>query len=253
MQSSALRVGDRIVMWQAQVFTLFPEMFPGSLGHSIAGKALSKGLWQIDAINIRDFATDKHKTVDDTSYGGGTGMVMRADVVHAALNKRWNKTHKLIYVSPRGTPLTQKKVREFIQKSPDGLAILCGRYEGIDQRLLDYYATNYELEEISVGDYILSGGELASQVIIDSCVRLLPGVLEKPEATTIESFELDLLEHPHYTKPQDWNSLVVPDVLLSGDHKSIAAWRRTQAEMITRNRRQDLWQTHLLNKGGSSI
>ncbi len=237
-------------MWKASVFTLFPEMFPGSLAHSIAGKALNKSLWEIETINIRDFAPDKHKTVDDTSYGGGTGMVMRADVVHSALVAKWQPQTKLIYVTPKGRPLTQQMVRRFVSESPKGIGILCGRYEGIDQRVIDYWSQHHGLEEVSIGDYILSGGELAAQVIIDACVRLLPGVLEKPDATTIESFELDLLEHPQYTKPREWNSLVVPDVLLSGDHSLIAAWRRTQAEMITKDRRQDLWQHYLLNMGG---
>lgn len=237
-------------MWQASIFTLFPEMFPGVLANSIAGKALNKGLWALETINIRDFATDKHKTVDDTSYGGGTGMVMRADVVHAALSAKWNTQTKLLYVTPKGKSLTQDFVKSLVRESPKGIGILCGRYEGVDQRVIDYCAQKYGLEEVSIGDYVLSGGELAAQVIIDACVRLLPGVLEKPDATAIESFELDLLEHPQYTKPREWNSLVVPDVLLSGDHKSIAAWRRTQAEMITKNRRQDLWQRHLLNMGG---
>ena len=177
-------------------------------------------------------------------------MVMRADVVHAALSEKWNTQTKLLYVTPKGKPLTQDFVKNLVRESPQGIGILCGRYEGVDQRVIDYWTQNHALEEVSIGDYVLSGGELAAQVIIDACVRLLPGVLEKPDATTIESFELDLLEHPQYTKPREWNSLVVPDVLLSGDHKSIAAWRKTQAETITKDRRQDLWQRYLLNMGG---
>lgn len=233
-------------MWKATVFTLFPEMFPGPLGKSIAGRALNKGLWDLQTINIRDFATDRHKTVDDTSYGGGTGMVMRPDVVHNSLTAHHDRDTKIIYVTPRGKMLDQSFVKNTLTESPKGISILCGRYEGIDQRLIDYWRDNNRLEEVSIGDYILSGGELAAQVIIDAFVRLLPNVLEKPEATSIESFELDLLEHHHYTKPQEWNSMVVPDVLLSGDHKSIAAWRRLQAENITRDRRNDLWQRYIL-------
>ena len=229
-------------MWKATVYTLFPDMFPGSLGQSIAGKALKQEKWNLKTVNIRDYATDKHKTVDDTSYGGGTGMVMRPDVVDAALNANVTPNTKLIYTSPKGKPLTQSMIRSWLRDYPDGISILCGRYEGIDQRVLDSWQESHGLEDISIGDYVLSGGELAALVILDACVRLLPGVLEKPDATTIESFELDLLEYPQYTKPQIWNNKVVPDVLLSGDHKNIAAWRKIEAESITKTRRPDLWQ-----------
>ena len=229
-------------MWKATVYTLFPDMFPGSLGQSIAGKALKQGKWDLKTVNIRDYATDKHKTVDDTSYGGGTGMVMRPDVVDAALIANVTPNAKLIYTSPKGKPLTQSMIRSWLTDYPSGISILCGRYEGIDQRVLDSWQESHDLEDISIGDYVLSGGELAALVILDACVRLLPGVLEKPDATTIESFELDLLEYPQYTKPQIWNNKVVPDVLLSGDHKNIAAWRKIEAESITKTRRPDLWQ-----------
>ena len=229
-------------MWQATIYTLFPDMFPGSLGQSIAGKALQQRKWSLETVNIRDYAMDKHKTVDDTSYGGGTGMVMRPDVVDAALSANVKPNTKLIYTSPKGKPLTQSMLRSWLAEYPDGISVLCGRYEGIDQRVLDSWHESHNLEDISIGDYVLSGGELAALVILDACVRLLPGVLEKPDATTIESFELDLLEYPQYTKPQIWNNTVVPDVLLSGDHKNIAAWRKIEAENITKSRRPDLWQ-----------
>ncbi len=229
-------------MWKATVYTLFPDMFPGSLGQSIAGKALKQEKWDLKTVNIRDYATDKHKTVDDTSYGGGTGMVMRPDVVDAALIANVTPNTKLIYTSPKGKPLTQNMIRSWLADYPDGISILCGRYEGIDQRVLDSWQESHGLEDISIGDYVLSGGELAALVILDACIRLLPGVLEKPDATIIESFELDLLEYPQYTKPQIWNNKVVPDVLLSGDHKNIAAWRKIEAESITKTRRPDLWQ-----------
>ena len=229
-------------MWQATVYTLFPDMFPGPLGQSIAGKALKQGKWHLKTVNIRDYATDKHKTVDDTSYGGGTGMVMRPDVVDAALRANILPGTKLIYASPKGRPLTQDMLRYWLSEYPFGISILCGRYEGIDQRVLDSWQESHGMEDISIGDYVLSGGELPAMVMLDACVRLLPGVLEKPDATTVESFELDLLEYPQYTKPQNWNNKVVPDVLLSGDHKNIAAWRKTEAESITKSRRPDLWQ-----------
>ena len=235
-------------MWQATVYTLFPDMFPGSLGQSIAGKAMQQGLWNLKAVNIRDYALDKHKTVDDTSYGGGTGMVMRPDVIHSALIANVQPRTKLIYASPKGKPLTQAMIRSWLTEYPNGLGILCGRYEGVDQRVLDQWHETHGLEDISIGDYVLSGGELAALVMLDACVRLLPGVLIKTDATTIESFELDLLEYPQYTKPQIWNNTVVPDVLLSGDHKSIAAWRKSEAETITQSRRPDLWQRYEANR-----
>ena len=240
-------------IWQATVYTLFPNMFPGSLGQSIAGKAMLQNKWCLKTVNIRDYATDKHKTVDDTSYGGGTGMVMRPDVVDAALSANIKANTKLIYMSPKGKPLTQEMLRLWLSKYPDGISILCGRYEGIDQRVLDSWHESHDLEDVSIGDYVLSGGELAALVVIDACVRLLPNILDKPDATTIESFELDLLEYPQYTKPQIWNNKVVPDVLLSGDHNNIAAWRRIQAENITKIRRPDLWKRFKANQDDGKI
>lgn len=235
-------------MWQATVYTLFPEMFPGPLGQSIAGKAMQQGIWNFKSVNIRDYALDKHKTEDDTSYGGGTGMVMRPDVIHSALAANVQPHTKLIYASPKGNPLTQTMIRSWLAEYPNGLGILCGRYEGIDQRVLDQWHESHGLEDISIGDYVLSGGELAALVMLDACVRLLPGVLVKTDATTIESFELDLLEYPQYTKPQVWNNMAVPDVLLSGDHKAIATWRKSEAETITQSRRPDLWQRYNANQ-----
>lgn len=231
-------------MWKATIYTLFPDMFPGSLGQSIAGKALQQGKWGLKTVNIRDYAFDKHKTVDDTSYGGGTGMVIRPDVVNNALADNFIPGTKLIYTSPKGKTMTQSMIRSWLDDYPDGISILCGRYEGVDQRVIESWQETHDLEEVSIGDYVLSGGDIAALVILDACVRLLPGVLEKADATTIESFELDLLEYPQYTKPQIWNNKVVPDVLLSGDHKKIAAWRKDEAENITKSRRPDLWQVY---------
>jgi tRNA (guanine37-N1)-methyltransferase len=230
--------------WRATVLTLFPEMFPGPLSHSIAGKALDGELWQLDTINIRDFATDRHHTVDDTPYGGGTGLVMMADVVDQALcaaEKAYEETQpQFIYLTPRGQPLTQNLVREFA-KNTCGIVVLCGRYEGIDDRVIEQWRDEKNLIEVSIGDYVLSGGEMAALVLIDACVRLLPGVLIKEEATTLESFEDGLLECSHYTKPRVWNDRAVPDVLLSGDHGKIEKWRKQSAEQITKQRRPDLW------------
>ena len=222
------------------ILSLFPEMFPGPLGHSLAGRALEKGLWSMEAINIRDFAPNKHKTVDDSPYGGGTGMVMRPDVVHEAVEAAKAKLPDatIIYTSPRGKPLTQKTVSSLAQKN---LIILCGRFEGIDQRVIEHH----DMLEISIGDYVLSGGEIAAMTILDACVRLLPGVIGKEDATTQESFGLasdyaGLLEYTHYTRPPLWKGLSVPDVLLSGDHERINAWRLEQAKAITQARRPDL-------------
>jgi tRNA (guanine37-N1)-methyltransferase len=227
-------------LFSALVLTLFPEMFPGMLGHSLAGKALKKGLWNLNTLQIRDFATDKHQTVDDTPYGGGAGMVMRPDVLDAAIKKAQTLLPEatLIYFTPRGTPLTQKMACELSQKP---LILLCGRYEGVDQRLLD----THQPLEISIGDYVLSGGEIAAQVLLDACVRLLPGVIGDNESLGEESFSqhadfAGLLEYPHYTKPPIWDGRKVPDVLLSGDHAKIRDWRRREAEKITKARRPDL-------------
>jgi tRNA (guanine37-N1)-methyltransferase len=226
-------------MWRATVLTIFPEMFPGPLGLSLAGKALDDGKWALAAIDIRDFAIDKHRSVDDTPAGGGAGMVMRADIAAAAIDA--GRAHMpadapAIYLSPRGTLLTQSRVRELAHGS--GVILLCGRFEGVDERVLE--ARN--IEEVSVGDYVLSGGELAAQALIDACVRLLPGVAGNDVSLTEESFASGLLEYPQYTRPRDWEGRTIPEVLLSGDHEKIARWRREQAEKITKERRPDLWQ-----------
>jgi tRNA (guanine37-N1)-methyltransferase len=220
------------------VVTLFPEMFPGPLGASLAGKALAAGLWQIETLDLRGFATDKHRTVDDTPFGGGPGMVMRPDVIDAALSAAESAGHAVIYLSPRGRLLDQKRVRA-LSELP-GLTLLCGRYEGIDQRVIDKRG----LEEISIGDYVLSGGEPAALVLIDACVRLLPGVMGAAEGLQEESFEQGLLEYPHYTRPADWCGRAVPEVLLSGHHEKIRAWRLAQAERVTAERRPDLWRSY---------
>ena len=222
--------------WQATVLTLFPEMFPGPLGVSLVGRALQDGLWQLSTCNIRDFACDKHRSVDDTPAGGGAGMVMRADVAAAAIDAAVSNAPDLvcIYLSPRGAPLTQDRARELA--GGPGVALFCGRFEGLDQRVIEAR----QLEEISVGDYVLSGGEIAAMVLIDACVRLLPGVIGAEASLSEESFENNLLEYPHYTRPRVWEGREIPDILLSGDHARIARWRREQAEQLTRQRRPDL-------------
>lgn len=222
--------------WQATVLTLFPEMFPGPLGHSLCGRALEEQRWGLSPVQIRDFAKDKHRSVDDTPAGGGAGMVMRADVAAAALDAASAALPEAprIYFSPRGKPLTQGRVRGLA--AGPGVILFCGRFEGLDQRVIDARG----LEEISVGDYVLSGGELAAMVLIDACVRLLPGVIGAPDSLAEESFENGLLEYPHYTRPRVWEGLEIPDLLLSGDHARIARWRREQAERITAERRPDL-------------
>ncbi len=223
-------------MWTACVLTILPEMFPGPLGASLAGQALVNDLWRLEAINIRDFARDRHRSVDDTPAGGGPGMVMRADVLGAAIDGARDRHPglPLIYPSPRGKPLTQARVRDLT--AGPGAMLLCGRFEGVDQRVIEARGA----EEISIGDYVLSGGELAAMVLIDACVRLLPGVMGAQESGTEESFESGLLEYPHYTRPREWEGRTIPDVLLSGDHKRIAEWRRAQSEAITEERRPDL-------------
>ena len=239
--------------WTATVLTLFPEMFPGCLGHSLAGKAMAEGLWSLETVDIRDFARDKHATVDDTPFGGGPGMVMRADVVDAALRSLPSLRsgpadgRPRIYLSPRGAKLTQQRARE-LAMGP-GAVVLCGRYEGVDQRAIEAHA----LEEVSIGDYVLSGGEPAAAVLIDACVRLLPGVVGDARSLAEESFERGLLEHPHYTRPQTWNGMAVPDVLLSGHHARVADWRRAQAEEITRLRRPDLWARYAGQQAGKGL
>lgn len=236
--------------WHATILTLFPEMFPGPLAHSIAGKALQKKQWKLSTINIRDFAKDKHHTVDDTPYGGGTGLVMVADVVDEALCAAENTyadqdAPQYIYVTPRGKPFTHDLARQ-LSKNTSGIVILCGRYEGVDDRVIEHWREEKGLIEISIGDYVLSGGEMAVLVLMDACVRLLPGVLVKENATTSESFEEGLLEFSQYTKPRVWKDKAVPEVLLSGDHGKIAQWRLQSAKQVTKERRPDLWKKHLI-------
>ncbi len=224
--------------WTARVLTVFPEMFPGPLGLSLAGKALERGLWALDVLDIRDFARDKHRSVDDTPFGGGAGMVLRPDVVDAAqaeAEARSGSSAPAIYLSPRGRLLDQALVRELA--AGPGVVLLCGRYEGVDQRVLEARG----VAEVSIGDYVLSGGEPAAQVLIDAAVRLLPGVMGNEASPGEESFERGLLEHPHYTRPAEWQGRAVPEPLLSGHHENIRRWRLEQAEEITRQRRPDLW------------
>ena len=220
--------------WRATILTLFPAMFPGPLGHSLAGRALEQGIWHLEARDIRDFAGGKHRSVDDTPFGGGAGMVMRPDVVDAAIESV-SDGRPLLYVTPRGRPLAQADVARLA--AGPGLIVLCGRYEGVDQRVIEARSA----EEISIGDFVLSGGELAAMAVLDACVRLLPRVMGAAESATEESFTNGLLEYPHYTRPADWNDRPVPPVLLSGNHAAIAAWRADQAKTITRLRRPDLW------------
>jgi tRNA (guanine37-N1)-methyltransferase len=221
-------------MWRATVLTIFPEMFPGPLGASLAGKALQKGLWALEASDIRNHATDKHRTVDDTPAGGGPGMVMKADVLARAIDAAGLDRPRLV-MSPRGTPLTQRRVAELA--AGPGAIILCGRFEGVDERVIAARG----LEEVSIGDFVLSGGEIAALALIDACVRLLPGVMGAQASGAEESFSDGLLEYPQYTRPQLFEGQPIPEVLLSGDHGKIAAWRRAEAERLTRARRPDLW------------
>ena len=222
-------------VWTARVLTLFPEMFPGPLDHSIAGKALEDGVWALETVDFRDFASDKHRTVDDAPFGGGPSMVLRPDVVDAALQATAGTRGPVIYLSPKGRLLDQARVREIAQAS--AVTLLCGRYEGVDERVIEARG----LEEVSLGDFVLSGGEPAAIALIDACVRLLPGVLGNALSLVEESFERGLLEYPHYTRPQDWRGRKVPETLLSGHHEKIRAWRLAEAEKITRERRPDLW------------
>tara|TARA_Y100000590_G_scaffold397184_1_gene478545 strand:- start:572 stop:1261 length:690 start_codon:yes stop_codon:yes gene_type:complete len=229
-------------MWTARVFTLYPEIFPGPLASGLYKKALDKKIWSLEIINIRDYAKDKHKNVDDTPFGGGSGMVMRADVLADSLDKNIkNKKEPIIYLSPKGIKFDQIYSKKIAKKN---LNIICGHFEGVDQRILE----TRNIEEVSIGDFVLSGGEIAAFVIIDSVVRLLPGVLGNSDSLAEESFENNLLEYPQYTKPQKWEEKEVPNVLLKGDHKKIKDWRLTQSEDITRRRRPDLWKKHKKNK-----
>ncbi len=221
----------------ATVLTLYPEMFPGPLGHSLAGRASAEKMWSCEAVNIRSFATDRHRTVDGTPAGGGAGMVLRADVVAAALDAVAD-ARPVLAMTPRGLPLTQARVRQ-IAAGP-GVTILCGRFEGFDERLFEART----IEEVSIGDYILSGGEMGALVLLDACVRLLPGVMGAASSGDDESFETGLLEYPHYTRPVTWEGRTIPEVLRSGDHAKVAAWRHARAEADTRLRRPDLWERH---------
>ncbi|MFS2316572.1 tRNA (guanosine(37)-N1)-methyltransferase TrmD [Maricaulis sp. D1M11] len=225
--------------WTASVLTLFPGAFPGPLGVSVIQTAANRGIWALETVDIRDFSRHKHRSVDDTPAGGGAGMVLRPDVAAEAIDtvqSRWQgEKRPLIYLTPRGRPITQSRVREWADGP--GVVLFCGRFEGLDQRVIE----GREMEEVSVGDAVLAGGEAPAQLLIEACVRLLPGVLGDPMSTVDESFEGDLLEYPHYTRPREWEDRQIPDILLSGDHGRIADWRQEQAEEITKTRRPDLW------------
>ncbi len=221
--------------FEAVVLTLFPEMFPGPLGASLAGKAAAEGLWSLETVDIRAFARDKHRSVDDAPFGGGVGMVMRPDVIDAALRQAHTGGRPLIYLTPRGRLFDQALARDLA--AADGVTLLCGRYEGIDQRVADAW----DMDEVSLGDFVLSGGEAAAIAMLDAVVRLLPGVIGSADSLREESFEEGLLEYPHFTRPEVWDGRPVPEILRSGHHQKIKAWRRDQAEAITRSRRPDLW------------
>ena len=229
-------------MLQAQVFTLYPEIFPGPLDKGLYGKAMAKKLWSLNVINIRDAATDKHKTVDDTPYGGGTGMLLKPDVLANSIDQNLNKGERIFYLSPKGKKFDQSLAVELSKAK--SFSLICGHFEGVDERVL----TTRNIEEISIGDYVLSGGETAAIVVLDSIIRLLPGVLGNEKSATEETFENGLLEYPQYTKPQIWEQKSVPDVLLSGDHAKIKDWRLSQSEAITRRKRPDLWKKYLNKK-----
>ena len=228
-------------MLQAQVFTLYPEVFPGPLDKGLYGKAMAKRLWSLNVINIRDAATDKHKTVDDTPYGGGTGMLLKPDILAKSIDQRVKKDERIFYLSPRGKKFDQSLAVELSKAK--SFSLICGHFEGVDERVL----TTRNIEEISIGDYVLSGGETAALVVLDSILRLLPGVLGNEKSAIDETFENGLLEYPQYTKPQIWEEKPVPEVLLSGDHAKIKDWRLSQSEAITRDRRPDLWQKYKKN------
>jgi tRNA (guanine37-N1)-methyltransferase len=226
------------MIWRATVLTIFPEMFPGPLGQSLAGKALASGLWSLEAHDIRSHATDKHGTVDDTPAGGGPGMVMKADVLARAIDAAGFDGRPRLLMSARGRPLTQARVAELAQG--EGVVALCGRFEGVDERLIAARG----LEEVSIGDYVLSGGEIAALALLDACVRLIPGVMGKEASGTEESFAAGLLEYPQYTRPAVFEGAPIPDILTGGDHGKVKAWRQAEAERLTRERRPDLWETY---------
>jgi tRNA (guanine37-N1)-methyltransferase len=229
--------------WRASILTLFPEMFPGPLGHSLAGKALETGIWSLETIHIRDFAMDRHRSVDDTPFGGGAGMVLRPDVIDAAIDQVADE-RPILCLTPRGRRFSQADAARLADG--DGVILLCGRYEGIDQRVIE----QRDMDEVSIGDYVLSGGEPAALVLLDAVIRLLPGVMGAADSATEESFSQSLLEYPHYTRPADWRGQTVPEVLLSGHHGAIAAWRREAAECVTKERRPDLWAAHISGSRG---
>ena len=228
-------------MWQAQVFTLYPEVFPGPLSKGMYGKAMSKDLWNLKVVNIRDAAEDKHKTVDDTPYGGGSGMLLKPDVLAKSLDQNKIEGERILYLSPKGKKFDQNYAKRLAKEK--SISLICGHFEGVDERVL----STRNIEEISIGDYVLSGGETAAYVIIDSVLRLLPGVLGNDNSKIEETFENGLLEYPQFTKPQIWEEKAVPDVLLSGDHSKIKDWRLSQSEAITRDRRPDLWEKYKKN------
>ena len=228
-------------MMLARIFTLYPEFFPGPLGKGLYGKALAANIWELETVNIRNYATDKHKTVDDTTYGGGSGMLIKPDVLANSLDKNLNSKERLIYLSPKGKLFNQKLAKELSKEK--SINLICGHFEGVDQRVIE----SRNIEEVSIGDFVLSGGESAAFVMLDSIIRLLPGVLGNETSAEEESFENGLLEYPQYTKPQIWEEKTVPDVLLSGDHAKIKDWRLSQSEAITRDRRPDLWQKYKKN------
>jgi tRNA (guanine37-N1)-methyltransferase len=232
-------------MWRATVLTLFPDMFPGPVGASLAGKAMAKGLWSLAAVDIRDFTTDRHRSVDDAPAGGGPGMIMKPDVLARAIDATVCDDRPRLLLSPRGAPLTQARVRELAQGH--GIVAVCGRFEGVDERVI----AGRGLIETSIGDYVLSGGELAAMVLIDACVRLIPGVMGKESSATVESFSAGLIEYPQFTPPHLWEDRAIPEVLVGGDHGKVDAWRRAEAERLTRERRPDLWEKYLQSRQGT--
>ena len=246
LQPRDLMAEERLARaWQAQVITLFPGAFPGVLGESLTGKALAEGLWQLEAIDLRPFGEGRHRNVDDTPAGGGAGMVLRPDVMGRAIEAAMARARTPIaYLSPRGVRFDQAMARHWA--GLPGITLICGRFEGLDQRVLDHY----RIEEVSLGDFVLTGGEIAAQAMIDATVRLLPGVLGNAASTEEESFSDGLLEHPHYTRPAEWMGRAIPEVLMSGHHGKVAAWRRDQSEAITRDRRPDLWAAHEARRTG---
>jgi tRNA (guanine37-N1)-methyltransferase len=235
-------IGCPKTLWQATVLTLFPNMFPGPLCHSLAGKSLNDGIWTLKTLDIRDFARDKHRTVDDAPLGGGVGMVLKPDVVAAALAAAESCPGPRVYLSPRGRMLDQSLVRELA--AAPGVVFLCGRYEGVDQRVID----SADIMEVSIGDYVLSGGETAALTLMDAVIRLLPGVMGKETGHREESFEMGLLEHSHYTQPRHWNGIEAPEILASGHHGKIAEWRQAEAEKETQTRRPDMWQKYVARR-----